>query len=94
MADQSFLDLAAPARAATFIKQSGVALAGAAATNLLISRSAHAAGSETSKIGLIGCGGRGTGAVGNAFAADPNMQAHGRDGRRLRGPRARRASNS
>ena len=26
------------------------------------------------KIGLIGCGGRGTGAVGNAFAADSNCR--------------------
>lgn len=57
----------------TFIKQSGVALAGAAATNLLVSRSAHAAGNDTLKLGLIGCGGRGTGAVGNAFAAESNM---------------------
>ena len=37
-------------------------------------RMAHAAGDDTLKIGLIGCGGRGTGAVGNAFAADPNTK--------------------
>ena len=36
--------------------------------------SAHAAGSDMLKIGLIGCGGRGTGAVGNAFAADSNCK--------------------
>ncbi len=36
--------------------------AGAMATNLSIARSAHAAGDETVKIALVGCGGRGTGA--------------------------------
>jgi predicted dehydrogenase len=58
----------------SFLKQSTVMLAGGAAANLLVSRSAHAAGSDTLKIGLIGCGGRGTGAVGNAFAADSNSK--------------------
>ncbi len=38
------------------------------------SASAHAAGSDMVKIGLIGCGGRGTGAVANAFAADSQTQ--------------------
>ncbi len=35
-----------------------------------LARSAHPAGSETLKIGLIGCGGRGTGAAINAMTAD------------------------
>ena len=35
---------------------------------------AHAAGNETIKIGLIGCGGRGSGAVRNALQADPRTQ--------------------
>jgi predicted dehydrogenase len=34
----------------------------------------HAAGGETLKIGLIGCGGRGTGAAGQALRADPNVK--------------------
>ncbi len=42
------------------------ALVGAAAT-LPIARSAHAQGSDTIRLGLIGCGGRGTGAAGQAL---------------------------
>jgi predicted dehydrogenase len=58
-----------------FLKTSTVAVVGGAMTgSLLINRSAHAAGSDTLKIGLIGCGGRGGGAVGNAFAADSNIK--------------------
>ena len=56
-----------------FLKSSTLAAGGALASGLLVSRSAHAAGSDTLKVGLIGCGGRGTGAVGNAFAADSNL---------------------
>lgn len=56
-----------------FLKRSGV-LAGSAMAGLAISRSAHAAGSDTLKVGLIGCGGRGTGAAGNALNADANVK--------------------
>jgi predicted dehydrogenase len=56
-----------------FLKTSST-LAAATASGLLLARSAHAAGSDTLKLGLIGCGGRGSGAVGNAFAADPNIK--------------------
>jgi predicted dehydrogenase len=34
----------------------------------------HAAGSDTLKIGLVGCGGRGTGAATQALHADPNVR--------------------
>ncbi len=48
------------------------ALAGAgAATGLALHRSAHAAGSDLIKIGLIGCGGRGSGAVVSALSVNP-----------------------
>jgi predicted dehydrogenase len=58
-----------------FLKASTTAVvAGVLTSQLAIQRSAHAAGSDTLKIGLIGCGGRGTGAVGNAFAADSNCR--------------------
>jgi predicted dehydrogenase len=44
------------------------ALAGAAAYGALsLARGAHAAGSDTIKVGLIGCGGRGSGAAANAM---------------------------
>lgn len=50
-----------------FLKQSAVAvsaLAGAAPLN------AHVAGGDTLKVGLVGCGNRGSGAIQNALAAD------------------------
>ncbi len=34
----------------------------------------HIAGTETLKVGLVGCGGRGTGAAKNALDADPNVE--------------------
>ncbi len=59
----------------TFMQGTTASLvAGMAIGQLNVARSAHAAGSDTLKIGLIGCGGRGTGAVGNAFAAEPNCK--------------------
>ena len=59
-----------------FLKTSTVAVVGGAlAGSLALGRSAHAAGgSDTLKIGLIGCGGRGSGAVLNALAADPDIK--------------------
>ncbi|MFM7316491.1 MAG: Gfo/Idh/MocA family protein [bacterium] len=47
----------------------------AAATALTtgLVRSAHAAGSDVIKVGLIGCGGRGTGAAVQALTADPGV---------------------
>jgi predicted dehydrogenase len=59
-----------------FLQNSSLVLAGAAAAaRLPIARSAHAAaGSDTQvKIGLIGCGGRGTGAVLDAMGAATNV---------------------
>jgi myo-inositol 2-dehydrogenase / D-chiro-inositol 1-dehydrogenase len=47
------------------------ALTGAAFT---LSRHAYAAGSDTIKIGLIGCGGRGSGAAVNAMNAGPDIK--------------------
>jgi predicted dehydrogenase len=65
-------------RAATtrrdFLKTSA-ALAGTAVLGeLALSRSAHAAGSDAIKVGLIGCGGRGTGAAANALNAGPDIR--------------------
>jgi predicted dehydrogenase len=39
-----------------------------------VDRAAHAAGSDVVKFGLIGCGGRGSGAAMNAMDADPGAQ--------------------
>lgn len=57
-----------------FLKASAVAVSAASAANLSIGRSAHAAGSDVLKVGLIGCGGRGAGAAANALNADPNAK--------------------
>ena len=49
---------------------------------------AFAQGSDAIRIGLIGCGGRGTGAVADALSGLAGCHAR-RDGRRLQGPRSR-----
>lgn len=58
-----------------FLRASSVAAATAAVTSGLgYVQNAHAAGSDVLKVGLIGCGGRGTGAALNALNADANVQ--------------------
>lgn len=50
-------------------------VAGAAALGQLsLARGAHAAGSDVIRIGLIGCGGRGSGAAVNAMNVDPGVR--------------------
>ncbi|MHB0960228.1 MAG: Gfo/Idh/MocA family protein [Pirellulaceae bacterium] len=58
----------------TFLAKSALLASTAAGTQLALSRSAHAAGSDTIKLGLIGCGGRGSGAAADALAGDANTQ--------------------
>ncbi|MGC3969364.1 MAG: twin-arginine translocation signal domain-containing protein [Pirellulales bacterium] len=72
--DVSSSDAAANASRREFLKTSGVVAAGAVAGSLSIARSAHAAGSDVLKIGLVGCGGRGTGAALQALKADKNVK--------------------
>jgi len=48
--------------------------AAAAISALSIDRFAHAAENNTIKLGMIGCGGRGTGATNQALSAIPNIQ--------------------
>jgi predicted dehydrogenase len=55
-----------------FLKVSAVA--GASLTALAVAPAVHAAGGDTLKIGLIGCGGRGTGAATQALRADQNVK--------------------
>ncbi len=54
----------------SFLKSS---LAAGVAAPLWLARSAHAAGSDKIKIGLIGCGGRGSGAAKNAMDSGPDV---------------------
>ena len=53
----------------TKLSAAGVAVAG-----LSLARSAHAAGSDTIRIGMIGSGGRCTGAANDAMTADPGLR--------------------
>lgn len=50
------------------------AAAGAALGTLPLTRGVHAAGSDVIKVGLIGCGGRGSGAAANAMNAGPDVR--------------------
>src|SRR3954465_14142836 len=56
-----------------FLKTSGLA-AGALMGGLAMSGRAYAAGDDTLKVGLVGCGGRGSGALKNALLADKNIK--------------------
>lgn len=67
---ESFQQLRTPRR--EFLKISVVGIG--AATSLSLTRSAHAAGSDTLKIGMVGCGGRCSGAAIDAMNADPGVQ--------------------
>ncbi len=59
---------ATPPSRRDFMKTSAVAVVGGAVVgNLSVAQSAHAGGSDVIRIGLIGCGGRGAGAVKDAF---------------------------
>ena len=57
----------------TFL-QSSAALGGAAAASFTAANAVHAQGSDILKVGLIGCGGRGTGAAVNAMRAEDNLR--------------------
>lgn len=59
----------------TFLKNSTAAVVGGSlAATLGAARTAHAAGDDTLKVGLIGCGGRGSGAAVNAMRAEDNVK--------------------
>jgi predicted dehydrogenase len=58
-----------------FLKSGTATIAAGSLAGVLSSaRMVHAAGNETLKIGLVGCGGRGTGAAMNALRADDNVK--------------------
>ena len=57
----------------SFLKTSGAAaFGGLLATGLAVPVKSQAASGDTLRLGLIGCGGRGTGAAGQPLAADKN----------------------
>ncbi len=58
----------------TFLAKSVLLATTAAAAPLAAARHVHAAGSDMIKLGLIGCGGRGSGAAADALSGDPHTQ--------------------
>jgi len=58
----------------SFLKSSLLGAAGGAALSRPFVAHVHAAGSDVLRIGLIGCGGRGTGAAAQALKADKNVK--------------------
>ncbi len=57
-----------------FLKGSAALAGSAVAAGLLAGRNVHAAGGATIRIGLVGCGGRGSGAAVNAMNAGPEIK--------------------
>lgn len=57
-----------------FLRASAAVGSGAMVGSLAVSRGAHAAGSDILKVGLVGCGSRGSGAAANAMNADPGVR--------------------
>src|SRR5260221_10940390 len=57
-----------------FLKTSRTAAAATAVGSLDLVRSAYAAGNDTLRIGMIGCGGRNSGAAVQALTADPGAR--------------------
>ncbi len=57
-----------------FLKTSTAVAGGVLASGLIAPGAVHAAGSDTLRVGLIGCGSRGRGAANQAMRADPNVK--------------------
>jgi predicted dehydrogenase len=68
------MDQPAPTSRREFLKTSTAAVAGGVALNLTMNSGVYAAGDDTLKVGLVGCGGRGTGAAREALGADKNVK--------------------
>jgi predicted dehydrogenase len=66
--------IATPTNRRDFLKTSAAFAGSAVLAPLALERAAHAAGSDVIRIGLIGCGGRGTDAAGNAMNAGPDVR--------------------
>src|SRR3954471_2084286 len=55
------------------LQSSAIATAAAVTAPLIVPKAVRAAGTDLIKVGLIGCGGRGTGAAQQALNADKNV---------------------
>jgi predicted dehydrogenase len=68
------MDLTEANNRRSFIKKSAAIAGGIVVNPLTVDRSAFAEGSDVIKVGLVGCGGRGTGAAVQALMAGKNIQ--------------------
>ena len=59
-----------------FVKRTSVATAGLSAGLMASGNFAYAAGTDKLRVGLIGCGGRGTGAARDAVVSSPNVEIY------------------
>ncbi len=59
-----------------FLKSSAVVATGSVLSQLGAMSNAHAAGDDVIKVGLVGCGGRGTGAAEQSINASTNIKLH------------------
>ena len=57
-----------------FLKAGTLATVGGTLLSTLSPSAIHAAGGDTLRIGIVGCGGRGTGAAAQALRADKNVK--------------------
>jgi predicted dehydrogenase len=74
--DQPSTDTAAGSTRREFIRTTAAAGVAAAAANFAMTGGVYAQGSDQIKVGLIGCGGRGSGAALNALNGDPSAKIH------------------
>src|SRR5207249_3240230 len=73
MNEPNYTNSPAPSTRRDFLKKTSTAVAGGAILgSLSVERGAHAAGSDTLRIALNGCGGRGSGAANQALHAGGN----------------------
>ena len=63
-----------PSSRRDFLRHTTTLVAGATVAPVAIPRAVHAAGSDVLKVGLIGCGGRGSGAAVNAMNAGEDVR--------------------
>ena len=75
MSDPFNDDQNSPSSRRCFLKRSSIIAAGTViASSLSFPRSVHAGGNDVLKVGLVGCGGRGTGAAAEALTGDKNTK--------------------
>src|SRR5687768_13960432 len=58
----------------SFLQTTSLAAGGAVLGGISVERGAHAQGSDTVKVALVGCGGRGSGAAAQALSTEGNVK--------------------